>query len=143
MHSLSSLVLTVAQQRKVNGLQNRCLRRIFGIAPSYSSRVSNASVLARAGYPIATELLKKRRLQLLGKILRSPEGHPLRVASFIPGTTIPATERFVRRVGRPSKEWVKETILDVISLFGSLQAATQFAASKNMWNDALFDKIGF
>ena len=135
-------MLTVAQQRRVNGFQNRCLRRIVGIAPSCSSRVSNASVLARAGYPSATELLKKRRLQLFGKILRAPEGHPLRVASFIPGTNIPATERFVRRVGRPSKEWIRETILDVISLFGSLHSAVPLAASKDMWNDALLDRIG-
>ena len=136
-------MLTVSQQRKVNSFQNRCLRCIVGIGPSYVSQVSNASVLARVDYPIATELLKKRRLQLFGKILRSPEGHPLRVASFIPDTTIPATERFVRRVGRPSKEWIRETTLDVISLFGSLQLAAPLAASKNMWNDALLDKIGF
>ena len=107
------------------------------------SRVSNAIVLARAAYPIAADLLKKRRLQMFGKILRSPEGHPLRVASFIPGTTIPATERFVRRVGRPSKEWIRETTRDVVLLFGSLHAAGPVAASKHTWNDALVDKMVF
>ena len=122
---------------------NRCRRRIVGIAPSYVSRVSNAIVLARADYPTASDLLKKRRLQLFGKILRSPEGHPLRVASFIPDTTISATERFVRRVGRPSKEWIRETTLDVISLFGSLESAGPLAASKDTWNDCLLDKMGF
>ena len=50
LFSMVSLVLTVAQQRRVNGFQNRCLRKIIGVAPSYVSRVSNAIVLAKAAY---------------------------------------------------------------------------------------------
>ena len=143
LYSLVPLVFTVAQKRRVDGFQNRCLRRIIGVPPAYISRVSNDAVLPKASYRCATRLLLKRRLQLFGKILRSPEGHPLRTAAFIPGTNTPATERFVRRVGRPAKEWVREAFCETASLFGSLEAALPQAMLKETWNAALLDKLSF
>ena len=143
LFSLASLVLTAAQQRRVNGFQNRCIRKIIGVAPAYFSRISNAAVLLRASHTLATNLLQKRRMQLFGKILRSPEGHPLRSAAFIPNTMTPTTEQFVRRVGRPCKEWVTEVSNEVTALFGSLDQAKPMAMSKGAWNFALFQKLGF
>ena len=70
LYSMASLTLTVAQPRKLNGFQNRCLRKIVGVPPSYISRVSNAAVLAKSQHPIATDLLLKKRLQRFGKVLR-------------------------------------------------------------------------
>ena len=71
LYSLVSLVFTVAHWRKINGFPNRCLRRIIGVLPAYVSQVSNANVLARTSYTLATDLLLTKRLQLFGKILRS------------------------------------------------------------------------
>ena len=138
-----SLVLNAAQKRKIDGFQNRCLRKIIGVKPSYISRVSNVTVLARASYTSATNLLLKRRLQFLGKILRCPEGHPLRIASFIPHTLLPLTDRYVRRVGRPSKEWMKEALNEAASLFGSLDRAAPHAMRKATWDAELLQKLGF
>ena len=107
---LSSICLTVAQERKLNGFQNRCLRGIIGVKPSYISRVSNAVVLARSGHTLATQLLRRRQMQLLGRVLQSGDGHPSRAVTFIPGTDYPLTERFVRRRGAPGEEWLR-TIL--------------------------------
>ena len=143
LYSLVSLVFTAAQKRRIDGFQNRCLRRVIGVQPAYISRITNDAVLAKASYRRATDLLLKRRLQFFGKILRSPEGHPLRTAAFIPGTNSPATERYVRRVGRPAKEWVREVSLETASLFGSLEAALPHAMLKETWNDALSDKLLF
>ena len=143
LYSLASLVFTAAQKRKIDGFQNRCLRRIIGVPPACISRVSNAAVLAKASYRRATDLLLKKRLQLFGKILRSPEGHLLRTAAFIPGTTTPATERFVSRVGRPAKEWIREAVQETVALFASLHAALPQAMEKEKWNIALFDKLDF
>ena len=103
LYSLSSMCLTVSEKRQLNGFQNRCLRQIVGIKPSFISRVSNLEVLQRSGHTLATTLLDRRQLQLFGKVLRSPETHPLRAISFIPGTNRPLTERFVRRRGRPAR----------------------------------------
>ena len=112
LYSLNTICLTVSQERQLNGFQNRCLRTIIGIKPSYVSRVSNAAVLAKAGHTLATDLLRHRQCRLLDQVLQSPEGHPLRNATFIPGTDHPLTERYVRRRGAPSKEWLR-TLLPV------------------------------
>ena len=83
------------------------------------------------------------RLQLFGKVLRAPSGHPLRDACFIPHTLIPATDQYVRRVGRPSKEWVKETKLEASIQFGSMQQVLALAAHKATWNAALLANLGY
>ena len=140
---MATLILTTAQRRKINGFQNRCLRKIVGVLPSYVSRVSNAIVLARAAHTPATDLLRKKRLQLFGKILRVDAQHPLKRACFIPGTFVPVTEQYVGRVGRPSKEWVREVLQDTISLFGSMQSASASAQNKLSWNGMLTEKLGF
>ena len=48
LYSLSTSWLSTAQQRRLDGFQNRCLRRILKIKPAYFSRVSNKTVLQRA-----------------------------------------------------------------------------------------------
>ena len=137
LYSLSSLCFTAAQQRQLNGFQNRCLRTIIGVEHSFVSRVSNAEVLRRSEHRPATELLQRRQLQLLGKVLRSPEGHPLRTATFIPGTNYPLTERYVRRRGRPCKEWLPNVQAAAIRIFGSTDAVEARAQQKKDWNQAI------
>ena len=143
LYSMASLTLTAAQQRKLNGFQNRCLRKIVGVPPLYISRVSNAAVLAKAQHTIATDLLLKKRLQLFGKVLRVGSLHPLKRACFIPDTLTPVTDQYVRRVGRPAKEWVKEVIQESVSLFGNIEYASAVAQDKPTWNEALSQKLGF
>ena len=57
--------------------------------------------MQKARHRQLTITVRKRRLQLFGKLLRSLEGRPRRVVSLIPRTPEPATNRYVRRVGRP------------------------------------------
>ena len=89
--------------------------------------------------------MKNRSLirQDFGKIARLPSGHTLRDACFILDTWVPATDRLVRRVGRPCKEWVKLVMLDIVALFGSLESALMFVASKQSWNAAISHRLGF
>jgi len=122
LHGLSSICLTMSQERKLNGFQNRCLRSIIKVPPSFVSRVSNAEVLNRERYVKATDLLQKRQLQLLGKVLRCPEDHPLRGASFIPGTNWQLADRFMRRRGRPCKEWFANMLRSATAVFGDISA---------------------
>ena len=56
---------------------------------------------------------------------------------------MPATERYVRRVGRPAKEWVREVIGEVCALFGTMEQANAAAAQKSAWDLALSRKLGF
>eukprot|EP00746_Dinoflagellata_sp_MGD_P166969 gnl/MRDRNA2_/MRDRNA2_97232_c0_seq1.p1 gnl/MRDRNA2_/MRDRNA2_97232_c0~~gnl/MRDRNA2_/MRDRNA2_97232_c0_seq1.p1 ORF type:complete len:681 (+),score=94.30 gnl/MRDRNA2_/MRDRNA2_97232_c0_seq1:165-2207(+) len=45
-------------------------------------------------------------LNLLGRSIRAPLSSPLHCAAFVPNTGRPQVDHFVRRVGRPTKEWV-------------------------------------
>ena len=51
--------------------------------------------------------------------------------------------KVLRRVGRPAKEWVREQLSDVRALFGSFEVAVLLANSKDGWNTALKDRLGF
>ena len=143
LYGLSTVSFTVAQRRKLNGFQSRCLRQILGIKSAYESRVSNAAVLQKAGHPLATDLLAKRQLHLFGKVLRSNSCSPLKKVSFIPGTTTAATDRFVRRVGRPRKEWVREVRALACKHFGCMDSTenVKVVANPKAWKRAVNDAL--
>ena len=105
LYGLSSAWLNVAEQRRLNGFYCRCLRRIVGVKPAFVSRVSNAKVLQLAGQvPLGRQLLKQQLL-LFGKVVRASSEDTLRNLTFIGDTDEPATNRYIRRVGRPRNEW--------------------------------------
>ena len=140
----SSMCLTVAETRRLDGFQNRCIRKILGIKPSFISRVSNAAVLEKSKHPAASSMLRKRQLQLFGKIFRCPENHPLRLASFVPGlSSKPATEMYVRRRGRPAKEWIPEMIKQALNISGGWTQLHQSIRTKPLWNDLLYNHFSF
>jgi len=143
LYAMTSCCLTRADERRLDGFQNRCLRKILGIKSAYISRVSNAIVREKAHHPAATAILRKRRYMLLGKVLRSPSDHPLRTCCFVPGTHYPINDFYVRRVGRPSHEWVKQMISDVNVVFGSIEIASDLAADKLHWKRVVSQKLGF
>ena len=141
LYGLGGACLTKIQLRRLDGFQNRCLRYILGVKPSFISRVSNAEVLSRAKHPSASSLLLERQLNLFGKILRAAPAHPLRSASFAPGPLRPATDQYVRRLGRPAKEFIPDMISHVNRVFGSLDAAIAPALNKPLWKKAVREKI--
>ena len=60
----------------------------------------------------------------------SPVGHLLRTASFLLGTNHLETERFVRRRGRPCKEWLPHLLQVAVKVFGSMHAVEDCAQDK-------------
>jgi hypothetical protein len=106
LYSLSSAWLNVAETRRLNGFHCRCLRVILNIKVAFISRVSNASVLQTSSQLQLSKQLLKQQLILYGKVARSPDADPLRMLTFVPGTLLPLTGQYVRRVGRPRNEWV-------------------------------------
>jgi hypothetical protein len=133
LYSLSCLCLSAAERRRLDGFQNRCLRKIVGIKPAYISRVSNAEVLRRTGHQQATVLLQQRQLLLFGKVARAPLSHPLQQASFIPGTMLSATSRYVRRVGRPRREWVPEVSRKALAVVASFNELSRTVQDARIW----------
>ena len=97
------------------------------IPAAFVSRVSNQTVRERAGCKPLSDKLLEQQMILLGKVLRAPLESPLQRVSLIPGTLQAATYRFVRRVGRPRREWVPSVLREVYK-HGGLQdilAATE------------------
>ena len=92
----------------MNGFQNRCLRSIWGILPSYQSLVSNQRVLEIVEQTALSTLITRQQLILLDKVAQEPDGSLLRDSTFSPGTYWPATDMYIRRRRRPRLEWVKQ-----------------------------------
>ena len=128
LYALCTGCYTKAELRRLDGFQAKCLRTILRILPSHLSRISNAAVRERAGWKCASRLLLARQLFFLGKVIRSTPDSLLSAVSFIPGTLQPATSRFIRRVGRPRKEWISEVLPHAFLLAGgeaNLRTAVQ------------------
>ena len=121
LYGLSCACFTSAELRRLDGFQARCLRQVLNIQPAFVSRVSNEQVLRQADTRKASELLSKAQLGQLGKVLRSSSTSPLFKVSFFGHCWQPAVNRFVRRVGRPRKEWVPEVLANGIRLAGGLE----------------------
>ena len=47
----------------------------------------------------------RQQLLLFGRVARAPASDPLRILTFIPECVNAATNRYVRKVGRPRNEW--------------------------------------
>jgi len=120
LYGLSTAWLNVAELRRLNGFQARCLRAIVGVKPAFISRVSNAQVLSLAGETCLGRQLLKQQLLLFGKVARTSSEDLLRSLTFVGNTNQPATNMYIRRVGRPRNEWA--TMLNKESYKMSLQA---------------------
>ena len=123
LYGLSAACFTKAELRRLDGIQAKFLRKILGIEPSFTSRVSNESVRKSAGWTSAAQTLLEQQLTHLSKILRSDPGGPLQTSTFVPGTLRPATDRYVRRVGRPRQEWLTPVLPEAILTFGCAECA--------------------
>ena len=91
-YGLATAWLNTAERRRLDGFHNRCLRRIWGIKPSFLSRVSNASVISLTGQKPLSTILAAQQLLLYGKVARAPTGSLLRDSTFCPNSLRPATE---------------------------------------------------
>ena len=137
-YGLATAVLGVAEKRRLNGFHNRCLRSIWGIKPSFISRVSNQSVLETTNQKPLTHHLARQQLLLYGKAARALDGGLMRESTFSPKTLLPATDRFVRKRGRPRLEWVSEVSKLAGRLTRDYSELKQAIATETNWK-ALVD----
>ena len=134
LYGLSTMSYNIAERRRIDAFQAKCLRRILGIRPAYYSRVSNKSVL---------EIAMQRPLNFNGRIARAPDNDPLRMLTFCPGSRQAATSRYIRRAGRPRNEWatqMQELAIRIAASFESLENMIRNAASWNHTIDKYKDK---
>ena len=84
--------------------------------------------------PATTTLLSiEQQLLLYGKAARQHDQHPMRVATFCPGSLRPATERFIRKVGRPRAEWAVNVQCLSIRVCGSMASVEHTVKDKAEW----------
>ena len=134
LYSLSSAWLNIAELRRLDGFQCRCLRRILRIKPSVISRISNATVLSEAQQPKMRNQLLKQQLLLYGRVVRSSPSSTIRRVTFVGSSMQATTDRYVRRVGRPRNEWTTMLQKETIKMGIELETCLHHI---NRWKDAV------
>ena len=137
LYGLSTVWLSVAELRRLNGFQARCLRVLLRIQPAFVSRVSNQLVLERASQLPYTKQLMKQQLNLFGRVARAPDTDVLRRLTFTSGTLQPAANRFIRRVGRPRHEWTSMLKKAALGVAGSEAELTHLITQPLAWKKAV------
>ena len=137
LQCLATACFVKADLRRIDGFQCRCLRKILKIPPSFESRISNQEVRRQANVPPLSTTLLERQLLLLGRVLMADSDSPLKTASFISGTWQQATDRSVRRVGRPRKEWVPAVLGEARARIGNDACLATALQSKPCWKQAI------
>ena len=132
-----ALIQMPLRLRRLDGFQAKCLRSILGIAHSMYSRVSNEQVRKKAGLESASKQLREQQLIFSGKILRSSSDSVLQTVSFTPGTLQPTTCRYIRRVGRPRKEWIAEVLPEALRIAGGEQNLKNIVQQTAYWKRAV------
>ena len=98
-YGLESACLNKLECRRLDAYQNRCLRKICKVGPSYYSRVSNEEVLRLSGQTPLSHRLLMQQLHLYGRIARLPNEDPVRKSVLNTGDIQPKTAQFRRRQG--------------------------------------------
>ena len=118
-YGLSSAWLHMKEQRQLDGFHAKCPRKLLRVRPSYFSRVSNQKILEQSGQVSYTVQLLKQQLLLYGKIARAPDSDALRKLTFCDGSLQAASDKYVRRVGRPRHEWATQLHGNVLKVVGT------------------------
>ena len=123
LYGLECIQLTTSNVDKINAFQLKGLRRILKIPPTFIGRSNtNRNVLntLKNDYDCAIDLFSeswmKRKLKLLGHILRSNPDDPLRQVLFEYNSFTPRIE--YRRPGRPRLSWLMQSFSDAFATLG-------------------------
>ena len=108
----------------------------LGIRVAFISRISNAAVLRESGQTHLGRQLVKQQLLLYGKVARSPNADPPRMLTFLPGTLLPVTGHYVRRIGRPRNEWAAMLYKEICKMGTGLRHSIYIELE---WRRAVYD----
>ena len=123
LYGLECIQLTKSDLSKLDAFQMKGLRRILKIPPTFIDRTyTNQKVLDLLNNDYRHVIEKfsltwmKRKVKLLGHILRTDYKDPMRQVIFDPYTTRPRLE--YRRPGKPRASWLLESFKDAFTLLG-------------------------
>ena len=75
----------------------------------------------------------KQQLLLFGKVARAPDDDVQRGLTFIPGSLIPTTERYVRKAGRPRHTWARMQLQEATKAAGTYTDLQAKVADEEVW----------
>ena len=121
LYALETVEIPASQISRLEAFQLKGLRKIWAwsllilIDP-----ITNDEVFRRANSQVALRgqdqtiqsiqsTLQQRRIALMGHILRQDNDHPIKIVSFRSNSAAPL-EVLHRRVGRPRKDWLQESL---------------------------------
>jgi hypothetical protein len=96
-------------------------------------------VLSATSQAPIIQSVTKQQLLLFGKVARSPDHSLLRSSTFCPGSLRPATDRYVRRRGRPRLEWASEVQKIARQLTSSADCLEELVTDTKTWRSIVND----
>ena len=99
------------------------------------SRVSNVQVLQRTGQQRLSTELVRQQLLLYGKVARLRGDDLMREVALCPGSLRPATDRYVRKVGRPRLDWTTEVGKLALEAAGNMASLEASIAVESSWKN--------
>ena len=121
---------TKNEERRINAFGWKCLRRICGVR--WSDFIPNVEIQRRTGAPPLSAIIQRRRLSLLGHIMRMPEHSDVRDLLI---ARVPVEWRCPR--GRPKSSWMRTVQADLDSVDCSLEEAIAISADRSVWREKI------
>ena len=112
-YNLHHVWLTQSMRQKLDAWQARTLRRVLRIKASMISRISNARVLKEASTIPLSHIVRQRRLQYLGHVLRREPLDSIASVCF-DNTWKVRTPYAPRKRGRPIDNWTRKSVAEAL-----------------------------
>ena len=112
-YGLVTMCLSKVEERRLDGFQCRCLRRIAKVAPSFYSRVSNATVYKMTRQRRLSQVLQQQRMIYFGKLARRGPEDAARRTVLEPNSIEISAADGPRRQGRPRKSGQEKSCVTV------------------------------
>ena len=138
LYGLASAWLNVAELRRLDGFQARCLRKMLRVSPAFISRVSNKSILGRSGARAYSAQLLQQQMLFLGKVARSSQTSLMRTLTFDNVMLRPLGDCYVRRCGRPRNEWASMLLREALKMCGSQREMERKISDPVVWEAAVW-----
>ena len=121
--------LTSTLEKKIDALDNWCLRRILHI--HWTDFVSSDVVRSRTGQPLLSDTIRQRRLSFFGHLCRADTGqdHSRALRACIQGPP----KDWRRRTGRPRQTWLRTVEDDLHPLNFGLATARRRPMDRPAW----------
>ena len=121
--------VTVMLSKKIDALDNWCLRRILNV--HWSEFVTNDEIRSRTGQPLLSDTVRSRRLSFFGHLHRTDpsQDHYRALQACIMGPP----DDWRRRIGRPRQSWLRTVEADLRPMNLGLATSKRRAQDRSAW----------